>query len=90
VPDRGTIMLGGQRLTSDVTVEAGVPIISKIPVLNRLFTNKSSTKDERTLLILVKPSIIINNELEEDLFPGLGTDASKFPGATNNARVGGP
>jgi type II secretory pathway component GspD/PulD (secretin)/outer membrane protein assembly factor BamD (BamD/ComL family)/tetratricopeptide (TPR) repeat protein len=86
VPDRGTIMLGGQRLTSDISIEAGVPIISKIPVLNRLFTNKSQTKDERTLLILVRPTIIIQNELEEDLFPGLGTDPSKYPGASRGVR----
>jgi len=89
VPDRGTILIGGQRLTGDVTAEAGVPIISKIPVLNRLFTNKSETKDEMTLLILIRPTIILQNELEDDLFPGLGTDASKYPGARRNGAGSG-
>ena len=50
----------------------GVPVLSKIPILNRLFTNSSTTEDERTLLILVKPTIIIQNEQEENLFPGIG------------------
>ncbi|MEX2388078.1 MAG: hypothetical protein WD534_09380, partial [Phycisphaeraceae bacterium] len=56
IPDKGTLMLGGQRLVAETEVEAGVPVLSKIPFLNRLFTNTSMAKDERTLLILVKPS----------------------------------
>jgi len=71
VPDRGTLLIGGQRLVADVEVEAGVPVLSKIPVLNRLFTNRSSIKDERTLLILIKPTILIQSEEEEQNFPGL-------------------
>lgn len=71
VPDKGTLLLGGQRIIGEAEVEAGVPILSKIPVLNRLFTNRSSVKDERTLLILIKPTIIIQSEQEDDLFPGL-------------------
>ncbi len=71
VPDRGTVMVGGQRLVRENEVEAGVPVLSKIPILNRLFTNTSTVKDERTLLILVKPTIIIQNEEEEMNFPGL-------------------
>ncbi|MCC7193711.1 MAG: hypothetical protein IT444_13125 [Phycisphaeraceae bacterium] len=71
VPDKGTLLLGGQRLVGEVEVEAGVPVLSKIPLLNRVFTNRSMVKDERTLLLLIKPTIIIPNEQEEDLFPGL-------------------
>ena len=71
VPDKGTLMLGGQRLVGETDVEAGVPVLSKIPIIQRIFTNRSSVKDERTLLILVKPTIIIQSEMEEDLFPGL-------------------
>lgn len=71
VPDRGTILLGGQRLMSDVRVQAGIPILSKIPIINRLTTNETNRKDERTLLVLVKPTIIIQNEMEEQLYPGM-------------------
>lgn len=71
VPDKGTLLLGGQRLVGENEVEAGVPILSKIPIINRLFTNRSTIKDERTLLILVKPTIIITDEEEEELYPGL-------------------
>ncbi|MEL7088827.1 MAG: hypothetical protein AAGL98_10380, partial [Planctomycetota bacterium] len=71
VPDRGTLLVGGQRLVGETEIEAGVPVLSKIPLLNRLFTSKSKIEDERTLLILIKPTIIIQNEREEDLFPGI-------------------
>ncbi|MCC7145650.1 MAG: hypothetical protein IT443_04320 [Phycisphaeraceae bacterium] len=78
VPDRGTLLLGGQRLVADVQVQAGVPILSKIPVLNRLFTNTVDVKDERTLLILITPSIIIQNEMEEELYPGLLSNPQQY------------
>ena len=52
-------------------VEAGVPVLSKIPILNRLFSNRIKAKDEQTLLILIKPTILIQNEQEEQNFPGL-------------------
>ncbi len=78
VPDRGTLMLGGQRLVGESEVEAGVPVLSKIPILNRFFTNTSTVKDERTLLILIKPTIIIQGEEEERNFPGLTDDPEGY------------
>lgn len=71
VPDQGTILMGGQRLTTEYEVETGVPVLSKIPILNRFFTNRIESKEEQTLLILVKPTVLIQNENEEVQFPGL-------------------
>ena len=71
VPDKGTVMLGGQRKVEEIEVEAGVPILSKIPFVNRFFTNRATSKDEQTLLILIRPEIIIQQENEDILFPGL-------------------
>ena len=70
VPDKGTLLIGGQKLAGEVTKEMGVPMLSKIPIVNRLFTNRSTVKDESTLLILIKPTIIIHRDYEEQLFPG--------------------
>lgn len=78
VPDKGTILMGGQRIIGEVEIEAGVPVLSKIPIINRLFTNRSSAKDERTLLILVKPTIIIQDEEEDILYPGLRQNPEAF------------
>ncbi len=73
VPDGGTLLLGGQTIAGEIEVEAGVPILSKIPFLKRLFTNRSMAKDEQVLLILVKPTIIIAREAERKQFPLLST-----------------
>ncbi|HVS71216.1 MAG TPA: hypothetical protein VHQ47_08175 [Phycisphaerae bacterium] len=71
VPDGGTLLVGGQKLVGESEIEVGVPVLSKIPGLNRLFTNRSLVKDERTLLILVRPKIIIHKEIENSLYgPG--------------------
>ncbi len=78
VPDRGTLLLGGQRVVTEAEVEAGVPVLSKLPILNRLFTNTSTVKEERTLLILIKPTIIIQSEQEEALYPGLNDDPEAY------------
>ncbi|MBN1391348.1 MAG: hypothetical protein JW947_00940 [Sedimentisphaerales bacterium] len=64
VPDKATLLLGGQRMTAEVEKEAGVPVLSKVPVLGRLFSNRSKVKDNLILLILVKPTIILREEAE--------------------------
>ncbi len=89
VPDKGTLIMGGQRLVADVEVEAGVPIMSKIPVLNRLFTNRTTIKDERTLLVLIKPTVLLQNEQEDALFPGLLDNPQQYNiGRTFGAAAG--
>ena len=68
-PDGGTLLLGGQRLAGEIEREMGVPILSKIPVLKRAFTNTVTIRDEQTLLILVKPEIMILKEYEDQAYP---------------------
>lgn len=76
VPDGGTLLLGGQTLAGEIERESGVPVLSKIPFLKRLFTNRSMVKDDQVLLILVKPTIIIQREQEQRQFPLLSTRAN--------------
>jgi general secretion pathway protein D len=71
VPDKGTVLLGGQRHVQEIEVETGVPVLSKIPFINRFFTNRATEKNEQTLLILIRPEVIIQQENEDLLFPGL-------------------
>jgi len=68
-PDGGTLLLGGQTIAGEAFREQGVPVLSKIPFLKRLFTNTASAKDEQVLLILVKPTIMIQHEQEDKFFP---------------------
>ena len=74
VPDKGTALLGGQRYKSEFETEAGVPILSKIPYINRFFTNRITATEEKTLLILLRPEIILQEEDEEILYPGLSEE----------------
>ena len=69
VPDGGTLLLGGQTIAGETEREIGVPVLSKIPFLKRLFTNRSLAKDEQVLLILVRPTIILQREVEQKQFP---------------------
>ena len=71
VPDGGTLLIGGQKLGAEVNREAGVPGLSKMPVIGRLFSNRSKVKDQDILLILVKPSIILQEEAEREYFAPL-------------------
>jgi type II secretory pathway component GspD/PulD (secretin) len=71
VPDKGTILMGGQRRFSEVEIESGVPILSKIPIVNRFFTNRVDSEEELTVVMLMRPEIVIQSENEDLLFPGL-------------------
>ena len=67
VPDGGTLMIGGMKMFEEHDVESGVPILSKIPVLKRLFTNRGLKRGHSNMLILIKPTIIIQSEEEAKL-----------------------
>jgi general secretion pathway protein D len=69
VPDGGTLLLGGQKVSTTIERELGVPVLSKVPFLRRLFTNTGETRDESTLMIMVRPSIIIQSEKELEVSP---------------------
>ena len=68
VPDKGTALLGGQRTVKEYETEVGVPILSKVPYVNRFFTNRSTSREETSLLLLLRPEIIIQQENEAMLF----------------------
>ena len=74
VPDSGTLLLGGQKITEEVEKEAGVPVLSKIPIIGRLFSNRSLVKDHKILLILVKPTIILQEERESEAIAALESE----------------
>jgi type II secretory pathway component GspD/PulD (secretin) len=67
VPDGGTLLLGGTRKFTEADVETGVPILSKIPILKRLFNNRASMRNANNLLLLIKPKVIIQAEEEHRL-----------------------
>jgi len=66
VPDGGTLLLGGLSTAGEAERQMGAPILSKIPIINRMFDNRTTVRDSRTLLILVKPKITINEQAERN------------------------
>ena len=68
VPDRGVLLIGGLTSNDIEDRETGVPVLSKIPVVKRLFTAEGQSTDRETLLILVRPRIILMNEEENQAF----------------------
>ena len=66
IPDGGTLLLGGQKITSESEIEAGVPVLSKIPILGRVFRNTSKVRDYKILLVLVKSTILLQDEREAE------------------------
>lgn len=64
VPDGGTILLGGIKRMREGRIERGVPILSKIPYVNRLFKNTAIGRETSTLMMTVTPRIIIQEEEE--------------------------
>ena len=67
VPDGGTVLLGGIKRLSEGRNEYGVPILDKVPYLNRLFKNVGIGREATSLLMMVTPRIIIQEEEEEKM-----------------------
>ena len=67
VPDGGTVLLGGIKRLSEGRNEFGVPLLSKVPYINRLFRNVAIGRETNSLMMMVTPRIIIQEEEEERL-----------------------
>lgn len=67
VPDGGTVLLGGVKRLREGRRERGVPLLSKVPYVNRLFRNVGIGRDAQSLMMMVTPRIIIQEEEEAKL-----------------------
>ncbi|MFK7817163.1 MAG: hypothetical protein AB8G99_00470 [Planctomycetaceae bacterium] len=65
VPDGGTVLLGGIKRLREGRNMAGVPILNKIPYISRLFKNSGVGRDTESVMLMVTPRIIIQEEEEE-------------------------
>ncbi len=73
VPDGGTVLLGGIKRLREGRNERGVPMLSKVPYISRLFRNVGIGRDAQSLMMMVTPRIIIQKEEEAKL--GLNTES---------------
>jgi len=58
VPNNQTIVLGGLITTNDTETVTGIPLLSDIPGLGRLFSTKTKGVDRDELMIFIQPSIV--------------------------------
>jgi type II secretory pathway component GspD/PulD (secretin)/tetratricopeptide (TPR) repeat protein len=64
MPDGGTVMLGGTKVSDKQDLRSGVPILNKIPIVSFFFDRKGTYISNRKLLILLKANIVIPAEHE--------------------------
>jgi len=76
VPDGGTVLMGGMKRLSEGRNEFGPPILSKIPYINRLFRNVGYGREASSLMMMVTPRVIINEEEEQRQVPVQGGPAT--------------
>jgi general secretion pathway protein D len=67
VPDGGTVLLGGIKRLREGRTERGVPILNKVPYVSRLFKNVAIGREAQSLMMMVTPRIIIQEEEEQKL-----------------------
>ena len=67
VPDKSTLMIGGLGSISKENNTTGIPILSKIPLIKRLFSREQKDNTKSNLIILIKPTILIRDELEANM-----------------------
>ena len=84
VPDKGTLMIGGLGSLSNKDETSGVPVLSKIPIIKRLFTRDQKTRNKSNLIILLKPTIIIKEEQER--FLRLTNEKSYIPSVSKTKK----
>ncbi|MFQ5685884.1 MAG: type II secretion system protein GspD [Candidatus Scalindua sp.] len=71
VPDKGILMIGGLGKSTEAKTSKGVPILSKIPIVKRLFSSDTIDRDIKladNLVILIRPTILIRKEEEARAF----------------------
>jgi general secretion pathway protein D len=63
-PDRGTVVIGGFTQVTETRTEEGVPVLSHIPVIKRLFLSTTVSKNRTHQIFMVTPTILLEKEFE--------------------------
>jgi len=67
IPDGGVLILGGVAESHEMDQEKGVPILSKIPLLGRLFRSNHTEDNSKDSMFLIHGKIILFSEEEDSL-----------------------
>lgn len=58
VPNGETLLMGGLIFDQRIETITSIPILSKIPLIKKLFIDKSTKNEQRELLIFITPNIV--------------------------------
>lgn len=67
IPDGGSLLIAGMNRSNSSRSHSGVPFLSHIPFLGRLFSSNGRTEQEFKQFIYVEGSIILFDEIEDQL-----------------------
>jgi len=57
-----TAVIGGLTTDADVSTKTRVPFISRIPIIGELFKHKSESRDRRSLVIFITPTLVHSSQ----------------------------
>ncbi|MGD8501231.1 MAG: hypothetical protein PVJ86_11320, partial [Phycisphaerales bacterium] len=69
IPNGRTVLTVGQRMTREITKTSSMPTLRYLPLLGRFLGRHAKTREQHTILIMVKPTILPPEQAEE---AGLG------------------
>jgi len=67
IPDGGSLMIAGMTNGESARSHAGVPFLSHIPFLGRLFSRNGRQETEKKTLVMVSADVILFDEIEKSL-----------------------
>jgi type II secretion system protein D len=86
VPNGNTVVLGGLISEEKKRDSQGMPYISRVPLLGKLFREDVDARTRRELIIFIQPRVVsdsnslFNASRQEDFRTGIGADAAeRFP-----------
>lgn len=86
VKDGSAIILGGIMTNTTTDTQSGVPILSKIPGLGRVFGRTVQTDNETELIIMIQPRIM-KGQAEADQFRSDYSDVSRHTRGTTGLLI---
>ena len=85
VPNNNTIVLGGLIISKDNQSKSGIPILSDIPYLGRLFSTVTDSTDRSELMVFIQPSIVNSDRTLHDVQADMDNRYKVSPDARNFA-----
>ncbi len=66
VPDGQTVFVGGLIKHRIDESKSGVPIVGRIPVVGRLFSNRNYVQSNTETIVLITPTVVVSDEADID------------------------